>query len=67
MTVPQIVLIYGTHDAAGVSVLSWAAYALLDVPWIVYGIVHKERLIACTYILWFLANTAVALGALVYG
>ena len=67
MTIPQVVLIYATHDAGNVSALSWGAYALFDIPWVLYGIVHKEPLITFTYILWFIANMLVTVGALVYG
>lgn len=65
--IPQVLKIYLLKDAAGVSILSWALPAVLDVPWIVYGVYHRERPIAVTYALWFLANSAVALGVLIYG
>ena len=66
-TIPQVYDIYAFRDATSVSVLSWSAFALLDVVWIVYGIVHKERVITFTYTLWLIANMAVAIGAMVYG
>ncbi|OGY89424.1 MAG: hypothetical protein A2677_00910 [Candidatus Komeilibacteria bacterium RIFCSPHIGHO2_01_FULL_52_14] len=43
MTVPQIVKIWQVHSAAGVSVFSWAAYAIGSLAWFVYGVVHKEK------------------------
>ena len=64
-TIPQLVDVWGHHHAAGVSVFSWSAYAVLDIVWIVYGIVHKEKPITFTYVMWFLVNSAVALGAFV--
>ena len=67
MTFPQMYLIFITHNAAGVSVLSWAAYAVFDVPWILYGVVHKEPVLVFTYSLWFIVNVIVVLGALMYG
>lgn len=67
LTLPQIYLIYIGHQAAGVSVISWAAYAAFDVPWVLYGIVHRERVIVASYTLWFVVNTAVAVGAMLYG
>jgi uncharacterized protein with PQ loop repeat len=65
--VPQILKIFLLQDASGVSLLSWLLPGLLDVPWIIYGLVHKERPIAVTYSLWFLANLTVAVGVLLYG
>lgn len=67
MTLPQIYKIYSTQEAMGVSALSWGAFALLDVPWVVYGIVHRDRAITITYILWTLMNVTVACGAIIYG
>ena len=66
MTIPQIVLIYGSQDATGVSPLSWGAWALLDIPWIVYGLVHREYPIVATYVFWFVSNVLVFVGALLY-
>jgi len=66
MTLPQILLIYSTHDASGISMLTWFGWALLDVPWIIYGIAHREAPIALTYALWFTMNITVAIGAVLY-
>ena len=65
-TLPQVLQIYSTHQADGVSALSFFMWALLDVPWIVYGLAHRERPIVYTYALWFLANATVAVGAVIY-
>jgi uncharacterized protein with PQ loop repeat len=67
MTIPQILKIIVLHNAAGISTLTWGMYALLDIPWIVYGIAHASRPILLTYILWFLVNTFVAVEAILFG
>jgi len=66
MTLPQIWQIYHFQNAAGVSALSWFSFAVLDIPFILYGIAHKNKLILVTYILWFVVNLAVAAGAVMY-
>jgi MtN3 and saliva related transmembrane protein len=66
MTVPQIYDIFSSHSAAGVSGLSWLAFGILDIPFILYGIAHHDRLILVTYILWCTANLTVAFGAIYY-
>ena len=66
MTIPQIALIYIGRDAAGVSPISWLAWMLLDIPWILYGLAHKERPIVTTYSLWLFCNGLVFIGALLY-
>jgi uncharacterized protein with PQ loop repeat len=67
MTVPQAFKIYMLQDATGVSIVSFGAFALLDIPWIVYGIVHRARAITVAYILWFSMNIIVVAGVLMYG
>ena len=67
MALPQIYKIYFLHNAAGVSVLSWMAFGILNIPFILYGFVHRARLILTTYILWCAVNLTVAFGAILYG
>jgi MtN3 and saliva related transmembrane protein len=64
-TIPQLVNVWIAKQVAGVSFASWAAYAALDIVWIVYGFVHKEKPIVFAYMLWFIANAGVAIGVLV--
>lgn len=66
MVVPQIYEIYSKRTAAGVSAFSWFAFAVLDVPFIIYGSVHKDKPIIITYSLFFVANIIVAIGAVLY-
>lgn len=66
MTVPQIVKIYSGHTAAGVSIISWFAYALLDTPFVMYGFVYKQKPVAITYTMHLIANLIVAIGAVIY-
>ena len=65
-TLPQIIQIFSTHDATGVSGLSWSMFALFDIPFIFYGLVHKDKVIITTYLCWFVANFTVVLGAVLY-
>ena len=66
MSIPQILLIYMTRDATGVAPLTWLSWAILNIPWILYGLAHKERPIVITYCLWFLCNMLVFIGAVLY-
>ena len=65
--IPQIYTIYVHKNAAGVSAFSWGMFALFNIVWILYGIVHRERVITVTYSLWFVVNSLVAIGAIIYG
>lgn len=63
-TLPQIYLVYVVGNIEGISIITWGAYALLNIPWIFYGLVHREPVITFTYTLWFVVNTAVVVGVL---
>lgn len=66
MTLPQIFKIYVNQNATGISVLSWAMYAFFNIPWILYGFVHKEKPIIISYVLGFTFNTIVVIGTFLY-
>tara|TARA_Y100000310_G_scaffold345539_1_gene466243 strand:- start:13420 stop:13755 length:336 start_codon:yes stop_codon:yes gene_type:complete len=66
MTLPQILRIIQEQSAAGVSLLTWILFTLFTITWILYGIVHKEKPIIISYVLWFLADLAVVILALMY-
>jgi len=67
MTIPQLWKIWVEKNAAGVSVLSWAGYLIAAVFWLIYGIVHKEKPIIVTYVLWILLEAMIVLGTVIYG
>jgi uncharacterized protein with PQ loop repeat len=66
LTLPQILKIYVGQNATGVSVLSWGFYALFNIPWIIYGVVHKDKPIMIGYSLWLVTNIVVVVGVLIY-
>jgi uncharacterized protein with PQ loop repeat len=66
MGIPQLWNVFINHDVAGLSFTTWSVWAFFNLFWLVYGFVHKVRPIIITYILWFLVNTSVAIGILLY-
>ena len=66
IALPQIIRIFVFNSAAGVSGLSWGLYALFNIPWFIYGIVHKDKPIMIAYSLSFVANLTVLTGTLIY-
>jgi len=66
LVLPQILKIYVEQNAIGVSALSWGLLAIFNIPWIVYGFVHKDKPIAIGYSIWFVVNIIVTVGALIY-
>jgi len=67
MTIPQVVTIWVSHRAAGVSMLSWSAYLVSAVVWLGYGFQKADKNIYLPCIGWILLDSAVIIGAFVYG
>ncbi len=58
MTIPQVVTIWVSHQAAGVSLLSWGAYLVSAVCWLGYGLQKGDKNIYLPCIGWISSSTA---------
>lgn len=67
ITLPQAIQIFRTGNAEGVSIFSWLGYELLQIIWLWYGIVHKDRVIILYSTLYAFVQAAVIIGAVLYG
>ena len=67
MTIPQVWTIWVQRQAAGVSVLSWSAYLLSALLWFWFGLQKRDRNIYLPCVGWIGLDTAVIVGALIYG
>ena len=67
MTIPQVWTIWVAHEAAGVSLLSWAAYLVSALLWFAYGLSKRDRNIYMPCIGWISLDAAVVLGVVLYG
>ena len=67
MTVPQILAIWVSRQAAGVSLLSWSAYFISALVWFWYGVQKHDRNIYLPCIGWLLLDGAVIAGTVIYG
>lgn len=67
MTIPQVLTIWVSHQAAGVSILSWSAYFASAVLWLCFGIRKREKNIYLPCIGWIALDSAVIVGVLIYG
>ncbi len=63
----QIHKIWVLKNAIGVSLITWLACAILAVPMLIYGIVHRATPIIVLNILWIVMDTLVVAGVLMYG
>ena len=66
MTLPQVLTIWVSHQAVGVSVVSWSAYLLSAFLWFWYGLQKRDKNIYLPCVGWVGMDTAVIVGALIY-
>ncbi len=66
MTIPQVLTIWVSRRAAGVSIVSWSAYLLSAVIWFWYGLQKHDKNIYLPCIGWMLLDGAVIVGVLLY-
>lgn len=66
-TLPQLTKIWIDKTASGVSAISWMAYAVGAIFWVIYGIAHKEKPIILTYSIWIILDILIVIGTLMYG
>lgn len=65
-TIPQIIKVWVEKDTSGVSVLTWSFYLIIAVILVIYGRIHKERLMVIMYILLTIAEALIIVGVIVH-
>jgi len=43
VNIPQLIAVWASPDAQGVSMISWTGFFLGSCFWVIYGLLHKER------------------------
>ncbi len=67
MTIPQLVVIFSSQNASGLSVLTWSTYLIGAMFWTFYGILHKEKQIIFPNFLMSIIQVGIIIGILLYG
>ena len=67
MSVPQALTVWTRRPVAGVSLISWSAYLVPALLWLVYGLQKRDRNIYLPCLGWIAVDAAVILGVLVNG
>ena len=65
-TFPQLYDIFWKKNVLGLSFWTWFSYTLLSLPWLIYGLVHKDKPIFISSLLWFMIQGVVAWGIYLY-
>tara|TARA_Y100000031_G_C8013532_1_gene289215 strand:- start:87 stop:431 length:345 start_codon:yes stop_codon:yes gene_type:complete len=66
MTLPQVYKIFVAKSAAGLSLISWMTYFFAACFWLAYGIMHKEKPLIFTSVLWVVLDLLIVIGIFFY-
>ncbi len=66
MALPQIFKIWTEKNAIGVSALTWGLHLVCAIFWLTYGIIHNEKPIILTNVLWGIFDFLIIIGTLTY-
>ncbi|MBU1019461.1 hypothetical protein KJ764_05845 [Patescibacteria group bacterium] len=66
ITMPQLLKIWISQDAGGLSLMTWTTWIFIDSIWILYGFVHKVVPIILSHSAYMLVQTGVVIGILLY-
>jgi len=67
MTLPQLMKIWVDKNASGVSAVSWSAYLVAAIFWLLYGYLHREKQLIIIYSCWVFLDIVIITGTLLYG
>jgi uncharacterized protein with PQ loop repeat len=67
ITIPQVYQIFRDQSAAGISITAWIGYEILQIIWLWYGIVHKDKVIIVYSLLYGVIQMMVIIGAIMFG
>ena len=65
MTVPQVWSIWTASTVGGVSLVSWVAYLLSSIAWLIYGIQKQDATICFANAGWIGMDLAIIVGIVV--
>ncbi len=63
-SIPQSYNIWILGKTEGVSLLTWSAFFVLSIPLLVYGIIHKEKVIILMNAVWLCMYAIIISGLL---
>lgn len=65
--IPQALEIYRNKDAGGLSLITWVLLALINVLWVAYASVHRERPVFISSLFSGLIQLVIVIGIVMYG
>jgi uncharacterized protein with PQ loop repeat len=66
VTLPQLIQIWISKDATGVSLITWVSYLIIVLIMTSYGVLHKEKPLIIMYGTLIPIDFLIILGAIIY-
>lgn len=67
IAIPQVLKIWHMKEATGVSLITWIGYLFGGFFWLTYGLLHQEKPIIITNVLWIFVQIFIIIGIVRYG
>src|SRR4029434_4480502 len=67
LTVPQVLAVWVSQNASGVSLISWCAYLVSACLWFVYGVRKNDKTIYLACVGWIVLDAAIVIGVITRG
>lgn len=67
LTIPQILKIWSEKDASSLSLITWFAYSIGSVCFLLYAFSHKEKPLIIIYSSLLIVHILVLIGIFLYG
>jgi MtN3 and saliva related transmembrane protein len=61
-TLPQIFKLYSTQEAGDLSLAMWVLYCIGVIPFLLYGIIHKEKQLIILNVMWLTVQMVMIYG-----
>jgi len=65
-TLPQIYLVFSSHDVSQVSLFMWTSYNVASVVLLIYGLKHKLLPVIGSQILWLIVQTPMMIAVFIF-
>jgi len=65
-TLPQIIQLYTTQNASGLSLLMWVLYTIGVIPFLLFGIIYRHSQLVVLNALWILVQITMITGIIIY-
>ena len=66
MAIPQAITIWSNKSALDVSLITWVAFLVSSIAWLIYSLVHKNKPLIANSSLWVIINSSVILGIILF-